>query len=116
MLRIIAKSKLHRLRVTDTNLAYGGSLTLDRALMEAADIVPGERVQIVNLNTGGRIETYVIEGAAGSGDCVLNGPAARCGAIGDTIHVISYALMEADVDTRGLPRSVVVGEGNRPVA
>jgi aspartate 1-decarboxylase len=115
MMRIVAKSKLHGLRVTDTDLHYGGSLTLDADLLAAADIVPGERVQVVNLNNGNRLETYAIEGRAGSGECVLNGPAALRGATGDLVHVISYGLVDADEDTRGLPRSVAVDERNRPV-
>ena len=112
-MRIVAKSKLHGLRITDTNLQYGGSLTLDPDLMAAANLVPGERVQVVNLNNGRRLETYVIEGQRGSGDCVLNGPAAREGMVGDLVHVISYALMDADEDTHALPRSVRVDELNR---
>ncbi|MGQ9730308.1 MAG: aspartate 1-decarboxylase [Candidatus Zipacnadales bacterium] len=115
MMRIVARSKLHGLRVTETQLNYGGSLTLDADLMVAADLVAGERVQIVNLNNGNRIETYVIEGQAGSGDCILNGPAARCGAVGDMIHVIAYGLVEAGEKTNGLPRVVRVDEHNRPV-
>ena len=115
MMRIVAKSKLHGLHVTDANLHYGGSLTLDPDLMAAADIVPGERVQVVNLSNGSRIETYAIEGTRGSGECVLNGPAALRGEVGDVVHVISYALVEVDEDTRGLPKSVTVDERNRPV-
>jgi aspartate 1-decarboxylase len=115
MLRIVAKSKLHGLHVTGADLHYGGSLTLDPDLMAAADLVPGERVQVVNLNNGNRLETYVIEGTAGSGECVLNGPAALRGSVGDVVHVISYALLDGDADTRGLPRTVTVDERNRPV-
>jgi len=114
MMRIVAKSKVHGLRVTETVLHYEGSLTLDAELMSAADMVPGERVQIVNLNTGSRIETYLIEGEVGSGVCALNGPAARSGAVGDPVHVISYCLLEAGEDTRNMPLTVHVSEGNRP--
>jgi aspartate 1-decarboxylase len=113
MLRLMARSKLHGLRITDKNLAYGGSLTLDPDLMAAADLVPGERVQIVNMQNGSRIETYLIAGRAGSGDCVLNGPAARSGEVGDVVHVICYALMAQDEITGGLPRAVLVDEANR---
>lgn len=113
MMRIVARAKLHGLRVTETNLNYGGSLTLDADLLAAADIRPGERVQIVNLNNGSRVETYVIEGEAGFGSCVLNGPAARMGEVGDVIHVIVYGIAGADEDTRGLPRAVQVDEQNR---
>lgn len=113
MMRIVAKSKLHGLRITNTYLHYEGSITLDADLMVAADIVPGERVQIVNLNNGSRIETYVIEGKAGAGECVLNGPAARMGQVGDVVHVISYAIAHADEDTHDLPRAVHVDETSR---
>jgi aspartate 1-decarboxylase len=115
MLRIVAKSKLHGLHITGADLNYGGSLTLDAGLMQAADLVPGERVQIVNLNNGSRIETYLIQGAEGCGECILNGPAARCGAVGDVVHVISYALLAVDEDTQGLPRTVTVDSSNRPL-
>ncbi|MBM3499852.1 MAG: aspartate 1-decarboxylase [Armatimonadetes bacterium] len=115
MMRTIAKSKLHGLRVTATDLNYGGSLTLDADLLKAADLVAGERVQVVNLNNGHRLETYVIEGPAGSGECILNGPAALRGSPGDIVHVISYGLYPDGEDTRGLPKSVVVDESNRPL-
>ncbi len=113
MMRTMAKSKLHGLRITDVDLRYGGSLTLDADLMAAADIVPGERVQVVNLNNGNRLETYVIEGKAGSGECILNGPAALRGARGDVVHVISYALYDGAEDTRDLPKSIAVDGNNR---
>ncbi|HJN16982.1 MAG TPA: aspartate 1-decarboxylase [Armatimonadota bacterium] len=116
MMRFMAKSKVHGLRITDTVLRYSGSLTLDADLMAAADMVPGERVQIVNINNGSRVETYLIEGDAGSGVCALNGPAARSGEIGDPVHVISYCMMDADEDTSDMPMSVHVDENNRPVA
>jgi len=115
MMRIMAKSKLHGLRITDTNLHYGGSLTLDPDLMTAADIVAGEMVQVVNVNNGHRLETYVIAGRPGSGDCVLNGPAARHGQVGDIVHVISYALATDGDDLQGLPKCVVVNGNNRPL-
>jgi aspartate 1-decarboxylase len=115
MLRMVAKSKIHGLRVTDKNLAYGGSLTLDAHLLAAADLVCGERVQVVNLANGSRVETYVIEGEAGSGMVVLNGPAARSGEVGDVVHVICYALMADDELARGLPCVVSVDEGNHPL-
>jgi len=115
MMRTLAKSKLHGLRVTATELHYGGSLTLDADLLAAADLVPGERVQVVNLSNGNRLETYVIEGPAGSGACILNGPAALRGDPGDVVHVISYALYADGDDTRGLPKSVMVDESNRPL-
>jgi len=113
MMRFVAKSKLHGLRITETDLNYEGSITLDAELLAAADILVGERVQIVNLSNGARIETYAIEGQAGSGVCALNGPAARTGEVGDMVHVISYALADAAEDIRGLPRTVHVDGENR---
>jgi aspartate 1-decarboxylase len=113
MLRMVARAKIHGLRITGKDLSYGGSLTLDRGLLAAADIAPGERVQIVNLSNGSRIETYVIEGEAGSGMVVLNGPAARAGEVGDTVHVICYSLMADDELSPGLPRVVNVDPQNR---
>ena len=113
MMRIVAKSKIHGLRITETQLNYGGSITLGADLMVAADIVPGERVQIVNLNNGSRIETYAIQGDAGSDECVLNGPAARMAEVGDVVHVISYAIVEADEDTGSLPKAIHMDGPNR---
>lgn len=116
MKRIVAKSKLHGLRVTDTNLHYEGSLTLDPELMHAADLIPGERVQVVNLNNGQRLETYLIKGKFGSGECVLNGPAALRGNVGDIVHVISYAVLDSCDDVQDMPKTILIGEGNRPLA
>lgn len=90
MLRSMLKSKIHRAVVTDANLAYEGSLTLDRNLMDAADLLPFEQIMVYNISTGQRFETYVIEGTAGSGEVCLNGAAARKGAIGDLVIVASY--------------------------
>jgi len=94
MLRTLCKSKINRATVTATELLYDGSITLDSALMEAAQILPYERVQVLNLNNGERLETYVIPGPENSGMVCLNGPAARCGEVGDIITVISYILVE----------------------
>lgn len=90
----VVKSKLHRLTVTEANLNYIGSITIDEDLMEAANIIEGEKVQIVNNNNGERIETYVIKGARGSGMICLNGAAARKVQPGDIIIIMSYALMD----------------------
>lgn len=90
----ILKSKVHRAVITEANLNYIGSLTLDEDLMEAANMIENEKVQIVNVNNGSRIETYLIKGKRGSGVCCLNGPAARHGAVGDIIIIISYATMD----------------------
>ena len=90
----VLKSKLHRIKVTDANLNYIGSITIDQDLMDEANIIAGEKVQIVDNNNGERFETYVIAGERGSGCVCLNGAAARKVQIGDTIIVISYALMD----------------------
>ena len=93
MLLQIHKSKIHRARVTEANLNYVGSITIDEDLIDAANLYEGERVQIVNNNNGERIETYVIPGKRGSGVICLNGAAARRAEIGDVVIIISYALM-----------------------
>ncbi|MDB3981574.1 aspartate 1-decarboxylase [Flavobacteriaceae bacterium] len=89
----ILKSKIHRVKVTGADLNYIGSITIDSALIEAANLVPGEKVQIVNINNGERLETYVIEGEKNSGEITLNGPAARKVQRGDMIIIISYCLV-----------------------
>ena len=93
MLLTILKSKLHRVRVTEANLNYAGSITIDENLMEAAQLLENEKVQVVNLNNGERLETYVIKGQRGSGIICLNGPAARKALVDDIVIVISYAQM-----------------------
>ena len=90
----VLKSKLHRVKVTDANLNYIGSITIDEDLLDAANMIAGEKVQIVNNNNGERFETYIIAGERGSGCICLNGAAARKVQIGDTIIIISYALMD----------------------
>lgn len=90
----IMKSKIHRVTVTEANLNYVGSITLDEALMEAANIIPNEKVQVLNLNNGERLETYAIKGERDSGIVCLNGPAAHKFNVGDVAIVISYALMD----------------------
>jgi aspartate 1-decarboxylase len=113
MLRHMAKSKIHGATVTQTELQYAGSITIEPGLMAAADILPGERVQVVNLSNGARLETYVIAGEPGSGTICLNGPAARMAAVGDKVHIISYALYE-DSEARTLQmKSLPVDEHNR---
>ncbi len=92
----ILKSKIHKVKVTEANLQYVGSITIDEALMEAADIVENEKVQIVNVNNGERLETYVIKGKRNSGVIGLNGPAARKAQIGDVVIIISYASIEKE--------------------
>ena len=90
----VLKSKIHRVSVTQANLNYVGSITIDAALLEAANLIAGEKVAIVNNNNGERFETYIIEGERGSGCICLNGAAARRAAVGDVIIIISYAQME----------------------
>jgi len=99
MLRCLVRSKIQRLVVTDKNLKYEGSLELDSRLMRAADIVPAEFVQVVNVNNGNRFETYVIAARAGSGACVLNGAAARLGEVGDEVIVMSLTWL-GDAESR----------------
>jgi len=96
MLIEVLKSKIHRVTVTDADLNYVGSITLDKQLIDAAKLVIGEKVQVVNVNNGERLETYVIEGKSGSGEVTLNGPAARKVQKGDVIIIISYAQMEVE--------------------
>ncbi len=113
MRRTMMKSKLHRATVTQANLDYVGSITIDRDLMDAADLLPNEKVQIVDNDNGNRFETYVIEGERGSGVIGLNGAAARLVYPGDTVIIISYAEME-DADARAWePTVVFVDEENR---
>lgn len=90
----VVKSKIHRVKVTQADLNYIGSITIDENLMDASGIVEGEKVQIVNVNNGERLETYVIKGKRGSGEVCLNGPAARKVAVNDIIIIIAYALLD----------------------
>lgn len=90
----ILKSKIHRVTVTESNLNYVGSITIDPILIEAANLLPGEKVQVVNINNGERFETYVIVGERNSGQICLNGPAARKVLVGDLVIIISYATMD----------------------
>lgn len=90
----VLKSKIHRAKITQTELHYVGSITLDEDLMDAANMIAGEKVQIVNVNNGERFETYIIKGERGSGAVCLNGPAARKAQVGDIVIVISYAQMD----------------------
>ncbi len=113
MLRIMSKSKIHRATVTDANLKYMGSITIDKDLLKEADIYPNERVQVVNLNNGSRVETYVIEGKAGSGVICMNGPAARWAQVGDIIIIISYCLVENEQAKVHKQTTVYVDDKNR---
>ncbi|HXB13771.1 MAG TPA: aspartate 1-decarboxylase [Bacteroidia bacterium] len=96
MMLHILKSKLHRVRVTEANLNYVGSITIDEDLMEAANLLENEKVQVVNVSNGERLETYVIKGERGSGIICLNGPAARKALVDDLVIVVSYAVMSPE--------------------
>ena len=97
MLIKVIKSKIHRVKVTDADLSYIGSITIDRDLIDAANFVIGEKVQVVNINNGERLETYIIEGKRASGEVTLNGPAARKAQKGDIIIIVGYAQMEFEM-------------------
>lgn len=90
----VLKSKIHRVKITQAELHYVGSITIDETLMEGANLIEGEKVQVVNINNGERLETYVIKGARNSGTVCLNGPAARKAQVGDMVIIISYASMD----------------------
>jgi len=109
----VLKSKIHRIVLTESNLNYMGSLTLDEDLMNAANIIENEKVQVVNVNNGERLETYVIKGKKGSGIVCLNGPAARKGLPGDTIIVISYTAMDFEDAKKFKPQLIFPKEGNK---
>jgi aspartate 1-decarboxylase len=116
MNRIMFKSKLHRARITEADLYYEGSLTIDVELMELADLVAYERVSVVNINNGERFETYVIPGTAGSRDICLNGAAARKGHVGDEVIIISYTSVSDEEARAWQPTVVLVNEENNPVS
>jgi aspartate 1-decarboxylase len=116
MLRTMLKSKIHRATVTQADLHYVGSVTVDSDLLEAADLLPGEKVSVVDITNGARLETYVIEGERGSGVIGINGAAARLVAPGDLVILISYAMMEDEVARTYRPRIVHVDAHNRVVA
>ncbi len=113
MLVHVLKCKVQYVRVTEAQLEYDGSLTLDKDLIEAAGLLPNERVQVLNLNNGDRSETYLIEGERGSGTVCLNGPLARRGQVGDRLIVLAYGLMEEEEAARWQPRIVLVDERNQ---
>ncbi|MDH6369581.1 aspartate 1-decarboxylase [Paenibacillus sp. VTT E-133280] len=115
MFRHMMKSKIHRATVTEANLNYVGSITIDENLMEAADILENEKVQIVDNNNGSRLETYVIPGPRGSGVICLNGAAARLVQPGDTVIIISYAMLSSEELESHKPTVVFVDENNKPV-
>jgi aspartate 1-decarboxylase len=103
----ILKSKIHRVTVTEANLNYMGSITIDEDLIEAANLLENEKVQVVNINNGERLETYVIRGERGTGVICLNGPAARRASVGDIVIIMSYAMMEIEEARRFKPVLVI---------
>ncbi|MBP5982148.1 MAG: aspartate 1-decarboxylase [Fluviicola sp.] len=111
MLIQAVKSKIHRVRVTQAELNYVGSITIDEVLMDAANLVEGEKVQVVNINNGERLETYVIKGDRGTGTICLNGPAARKVAVGDIVIIIGYGYMTMDEARNFTPSLVFPEEG-----
>jgi aspartate 1-decarboxylase len=115
MFRTMMKSKLHRATVTEANLNYIGSITIDEDLLDLADLLANEKVQIVNNNNGSRFETYIIPGPRGSGVICLNGAAARLVQTGDTVIIISYAIMSDEEAREYKPVVVFLGEGNKVV-
>lgn len=114
MLVTLMKGKIHRARVTAADLHYEGSISIDRALIDAAGLFVNERVDVYNVNTGARFSTYVIEAPAGSGEVGLNGAAARLAMPGDLVIVVAYAQMSEAEARAFTPRVVLVDDGNRP--
>lgn len=115
MYRIMFKSKIHRAKVTEANLNYMGSITIDEALLQAANILPHEKVQVVNNNNGARLETYVIPGPPHSGVICLNGAAARLVQPGDIVIIISYAAVSEEQVLKHKPLTVFVDENNKVI-
>jgi len=113
MLINLVKSKIHRVRVTQAELHYVGSITIDEDLMDAAGLMENEKVQVVNINNGERLETYVIKGARSSGVICLNGPAARKAAVGDILIVIAYAWMTTEEAKSHVPSLIFPDSENR---
>ncbi len=116
MCRVMLKSKIHRATLTGKALDYEGSIALDLRLMEAADLLAGEQVHVLNVNTGSRLVTYVIEAPADSGTVMLNGPAARLGEVGDVVVILAYGHYEDAAARRLTPHIVHVNEHNVPLA
>ena len=113
MLRTMLKSKIHRATVTEANLYYEGSITIDVDLIKAADMLEYEKVEVLNLSSGQRIETYVIKGKPGSGVICLNGPAARGACPGDQVIIVSYVLIEDELTKKIKPKVIKVNARNQ---
>jgi aspartate 1-decarboxylase len=115
MFRYMMKGKIHRATVTEANLNYVGSITIDEEILEKVDILPNERVQVVNNNNGARLETYVIPGERGSGVICLNGAAARKVQPGDQVIIMSYVMLEEEEARKHQPKIAIMDENNRIV-
>ncbi|RLA94560.1 MAG: aspartate 1-decarboxylase [Deltaproteobacteria bacterium] len=115
MQRIMLQSKIHRATVTESNLNYEGSITIDEALMEKANLLPYEQVQVYNITNGERFETYIIAGPRNSGTICINGAAARKATKGDLIIIANYVMMDFEQAKRHTPRMVYVDNQNRPI-
>ncbi len=109
----LVKSKIHRAKVTEADINYVGSITIDEDLMDAANLIENEKVQVVNINNGERLETYVIKGKRGSGTICLNGPAARKAVVGDIVIIISYGIMDQQEAKAFKPALVFPNDNNR---
>ncbi|MCZ8512979.1 aspartate 1-decarboxylase [Paenibacillus filicis] len=116
MFRTMLKSKIHRATVTEANLNYIGSITIDQDILELVDMLSNEKVQIVNNNNGERFETYIIPGPRGSGVICLNGAAARKVHVGDTVIILSYVMMQEEEARRHVPQIAIMGENNAVVS
>ena len=116
MLITILKSKLHRVTVTEAQLYYEGSITIDEELLKVANILPHEKVQVVNVNNGSRLETYAIAGEWGSRTICLNGPAARLNSVGDEVIIITYAQMTEEEALLHSPQVILVDKNNNPLS
>lgn len=108
----LLKSKIHRVKITQAELNYVGSITIDEDLLDAANMIENEKVQVLNINNGERLETYLIKGARGTGIVCMNGPAARLCQVGDTVIVISYCSMDFEEAKKYVPIVVLPKEGN----
>jgi aspartate 1-decarboxylase len=109
----VVKSKIHRVKITQAELHYVGSITIDEDILEASNIIENEKVQIVNINNGERLETYVIKGTRGSGHVCLNGPAARKAQVGDIIIIISYASLDFEEAKEHKPTIIFPDKNNK---
>lgn len=109
----VLKSKIHRVKVTEANIDYIGSITIDEDLMDACNMIENEKVQVLNINNGERLETYTIKGERGSGVVCLNGPAARKVVVGDVIIIVSYASMEFEEAKKFVPYVIFPNENNK---